>query len=571
MCAINLQYSNDVSATLSKTKISKIKAPDSRKTMFALPAVGFSAVLVRHAVIAALVGFGTYSLLDTHRASAAVFGDAAAAKASPGKIAWHGCEGDPANTDCAQVQVPLDWNHPNGPEITLAVARHRASQPNERIGSMFINYGGPGVPGVPAVLTDGANLDKLGGGRFDVVGWDPRGTGDSTHISCFENEASMEQFWGEDWTVPSAPESELRYVPKTVAFVARCTARTGSSLLEHTSTADTVRDLDYLRQLVGDAQITYRGLSYGTFLGQTYINMFPKHVRAIILDANIDPVPYTTSVEAALFSNGSDTDLVFEQFLSLCEKAGQANCKLAGDGDLAARVRALFARLRKGPIPAPRGPAPYKLHYGDVLLDVWLLLGSPAQWPELADELNQATHGDGSALANTFHEGRIIAQNSLVSATALQCNDKPLVPFGTVLTFPKVMRHLTETNFLGRVEGWWLWAPCASWRIPSAERYTGPWTATTGNPILIIGNKYDPRTKFANSVQVSRLLGNAVLLTLQGYGHPSDADSSSCLDDAVTKYLVTTTTPPAGTICQPNHVPFDPDFGKPLLRGQPID
>jgi pimeloyl-ACP methyl ester carboxylesterase len=572
MSPIHPQYTHEVSAALSKTDISKIKVLDSRKTTSALRAFGFSAAPVRHAVVVLLMSFGACSLLDTHRASAAVVGDASSAKsASPGKIAWHSCEGNPADVDCAQVQVPLDWNHANGPEITLAVARHRASKPNERIGSMFVNFGGPGVAGVPAVLTDGANLDKLGGGRFDVVGWDPRGTGDSTHIRCFENETSMEQFWGEDWTVPSTPASELRYVPKTVAYVARCTTTTGSSLLEHTSTADTVRDLDYLRQLVGDDRITYRGLSYGTFLGQTYINMFPKHVRAIILDANIDPVPYTTSVEAALFNNGGDTGLVFEQFLSLCEQAGQANCKLAGDGDVAARVRALLTRIRKGPIPAPRGPAPYELHYGDLLLDIWVRLGSPGQWPVLADELNQAANGDGSAVANTFHEARNGYEQALVSAVALQCADKPLAPLGTVLTFPKVMQHLTETNFLGPVEGWWLWAPCASWQVPSAERYTGPWTATTDNPILVIGNTYDNRTKFANSVLASRRLGNAVLLTLQGYGHTSDIDPSTCLDDAVTKYLVTVTTPPVGTICQPNHAPFDPDFGKPLLREQPID
>jgi pimeloyl-ACP methyl ester carboxylesterase len=487
-----------------------------------------------------------------------------------GKIAWQSCPGNPANLDCAQVQVPLDWNHPDGPEISLAVARHRASKPNQRIGSLFVNFGGPGVAAVPTVLTAGADLDTLGAGRFDVVGWDPRGTGDSTHVSCFENETSMEQFWGEDWTIPSTPASELRYVLKTVAYVERCTAMSGS-LLEHISTADTVRDLDYLRQLVGDAQLTYRGLSYGTFIGQIYINMFPKLVRAIILNANIDPVPFTSSVEANLFNAGGDTDLVFEKFLSLCEQAGHANCKLAGDGDVAARVRTLLARLRQGPIPAPRGPAPFELRYGDALIDIWSMLRGPDQWPELADELNQAANGDGSALATTFHAARSSIQVSLVSAVALQCADKPLVPFGTVLTFPRVMQHLTETNFLGRVEGWWLWAPCASWQVPSAERYTGPWTATTGNPILIIGNKYDPRTKFANSVLASRRLGNAVLLTLQGYGHTSDVDPSSCIDQAVTKYLVTTTTPPVGTICQPDRAPFDPDFGKPLFREQPID
>jgi pimeloyl-ACP methyl ester carboxylesterase len=569
MSPIHPRYTNEVLETLSKNEISKI---NSRKTTSAFRAFRFSTAPVRQAVVVLLMSSGVCSLLDTHRVSAAVVVDAPSAKsAAPVKIAWHSCEGNPANVDCAQVQVPLDWNQSNGPEITLAVARHRASQPNERIGSMFVNFGGPGVAGVPAVLTAGADLDKLSGGRFDVVGWDPRGTGDSTHIQCFENETSMEQFWGEDWTIPTTPASELLYVPKTVAFVARCTTMTGSSFLEHTSTADTVRDLDYLRQLVGDDRITYRGVSYGTFIGQTYINMFPKHVRAIILDGNIDPVPYTTSVEAALFNNGGDTDLVFEQFLSLCEQAGQANCKLAGDGDVAARVRALLTRVRKGSIPAPSGPAPYELHYGDLLLDIWVRLGAPGQWPLLADELNQASNGDGSAVAKAFDEYRSVYELALPSAVALQCADKPLAPRGTVLTFPTVMQHLTETDFLGRVEGWLLWAPCASWQVPSAARYTGPWTATTDNPILVIGNTYDNRTKFANSVLASRRLGNAVLLTLQGYGHTSEIDPSTCLDDAVTKYLVTTTTPPVGTICQPNHAPFDPDFGKPLLRVQPID
>jgi pimeloyl-ACP methyl ester carboxylesterase len=133
------------------------------------------------------------------------------------------------------------------------------------------------------------------------------------------------------------------------------------------------------------------------------------------------------------------------------------------------------------------------------------------------------------------------------------------------------MQHLTTTNFLGSTEGWWLWAPCASWPARSSERFTGPWTATTANPILVIGNRYDPRTKYANSVLASRRLGNAVLLTLEGYGHTSDADASVCIDDAVTNFLVTKTTPPVGTICQPDHAPFDPDFGNPLSREQPID
>jgi hypothetical protein len=122
------QYTDEVPAAVSKTDISKIKVLDSRKTTSALRTFRFSTTLVRHAVVVLLVSLGSCSLLKTHPASAAVVGDAPSAKsASPGKLAWHSCEGNPANVDCAQVQVPLDWNHPDGPQISLAVARHRAS------------------------------------------------------------------------------------------------------------------------------------------------------------------------------------------------------------------------------------------------------------------------------------------------------------------------------------------------------------------------------------------------------------------------------------------------------------
>ena len=529
-----------------------------------------STILVRHAVFALLVSFGICLLPGSRQADAAMLADEPLAKVQlPGKIAWHSCQKHLENLDCAEVQVPLDWNHPDGPEISLSVARHRASKPDERIGSLFVNFGGPGVAAVPSVKAGGEGLDELSGGRFDVVGWDPRGTGESTHVRCFKNEKSLVRFWGEDWTIPSTLAGSWSYVPKTIEYAIRCATLSGS-LLEHISTADTVRDLDYLRQLVGDSQLNYRGLSYGTFLGQTYINMFPNHVGRMILDANIDPVSFTTSVEANLFDTGSDSDLVFEKFLSLCEHAGP-NCKLTGHGDVTARVQTLLARLRQGSIPAPRAPAPHELRYGDAQTVIWSLLAKPANWPKLADMLNQAADSDGSDLEISFLETRDSLLTALVSATALQCADKPLLPLGTVLTWPKVMQHLTTTNFLGSAEGWWLWAPCASWQARSSERFTGPWTATTANPILVIGNRYDPRTKFANSVLASRRLGNAVLLTLDGYGHTSDSDVSVCIDNAVTNFLVTKATPPVGTICQPDHAPFDPDFGSPLSREQPID
>ena len=496
--------------------------------------------------------------------AAAVAAPGAGAQASGAAIAWRACGN---RLQCARVRVPLDWSRATvragrvvsaGPTISLAVIRYRTRDRRRRIGSLFMNFGGPGVAGTPDVRAAGAAFDGLAGGRFDIVGWDPRGTGASTHVRCFADRRSMLRFWGADWSIPTTPLESRRYLPKTVDYARRCAARSGR-LLAHISTADTVRDLDYLRSLVGDRRLNYRGESYGTFLGQTYANMFPRRVGRMVLDSLIDPVPFTRSVEAGIASTSADAGLVFKKFLSLCQQAGPARCALAGQGPVAPRARALLARLRRGPIPAPSA-ASRRLSYGDTLLALWLSLGTPETWPKLATELNQAAGGDGSALTNTVGEQKPVMQEALVSATALQCADKPLPRPGLIKRWPTVIDRFREQN--GVVDVWWLWAPCASWRTASANRYTGPWNATTPNPILVIGNRYDPRTKYANAPLAARRLGNAVLLTNNGYGHTSSSDLSDCTVAATTRYLTTLATPRNGTVCQPNHLPFDPDFGQ---------
>ena len=116
---------------------------------------------------------------------------------------------------------------------------------------------------------------------------------------------------------------------------------------------------------------------------------------------------------------------------------------------------------------------------------------------------------------------------------------------------------------------WWRWAPCASWPAHSAERYTGPWDATTKNPILVIGTRFDPNTPFADARRTARRLGNAVLLTHDGYSHTSRNDPSACVKSATTAYLTRLVTPAAGTICPSDRQPFDPHFGEPLSAPEP--
>jgi pimeloyl-ACP methyl ester carboxylesterase len=415
------------------------------------------------------------------------------------------------------------------------------------------------------VREGGAGLDALGQGRFDIVGWDLRGTGASTYVRCFENDTSRARFWG-GRSIPATRVEARRYLPRTIAFARRCGERSGR-LLGHISTADTARDLDYLRRLVGDRRLTYLGISAGTFIGQTYVNMFPRRVRAMVLDGVLDPVSWTKGSAAALSSQLTHTDLVFAKFVSLCQSAGPARCALAGHGHpVVYRVTRLLARLRRAPISAPSATPPGRLTYSDALTAIAPPLSvGPTSWRQLAEELEEAAGGDGSALATAARKTWLPGFRSLGAEqdAALRCADGPARQGSRA--WPRVIGRLTRVSRIGgRLFGWSFWAPCASWPARSASRYTGPWNARTTNPILVIGTRFDPVTPFSNARRATRRLGNAVLLTHDGYGHTSGADPSACVDAATSAYLVNLTTPPLGTVCPSDRQPFDPSFGKPL-------
>jgi TAP-like protein len=127
-----------------------------------------------------------------------------------------------------------------------------------------------------------------------------------------------------------------------------------------------------------------------------------------------------------------------------------------------------------------------------------------------------------------------------------------------------VRRLIRTSRYGGVVQAWLLWAPCASWTVPTVDRYAGPWNATTPNPVLVIGTRYDPRTAYAGARAVANTLENAVLLTHDGYGHTSDQDPSACIQRDVADYLIGLATPPPGTVCRSDHLPFDANFGPPL-------
>lgn len=470
-------------------------------------------------------------------------------------ISWRDCG---ESLECARVRVPLDWARPNGPRIELSVLRHRASRPGRRVGSVFFNPGGPGSSGVDALRENGDLLDRAARGRFDFISWDPRGVGASTPVRCFDNQQRETSFWG-DLVIPSTRAESRRYARKARAYAQRCGKLSGH-LLRHISTADTTRDLDHLRRLVGGGRINYLGWSYGTFLGQTYANRWPNRVRSMVLDGVVDARAYVKGRESSLANIINPTDRVFREFQSVCESAGPSRCALAGHGSVAARVNDVLSRLATESIPAPGANPPGELTYGEALTAFFPLLRGPGSWPELATGLNDAADGDGSLL-ETVARGVPPAKGGSPAPVAIGCADSPA---RRPLSAWRSVIGESLNGLAAPVLGWWLWAPCAAWPDESAKRYTGPWNAETANSVLVIGTRFDPNTSYANARITARRLGNAALLTHDGYGHISFSDPSRCVVRAIGRYLVDLKAPRRGAVCASDRPPFDPDFGEPL-------
>lgn len=381
-------------------------------------------------------------------------------------------------------------------------------------------------------------------------------------MRCFGSEQGLARFWA-GATIPETVRQSERFRRRTADLARRC-GRVSGALLGHVSTADTARDLDHLRALLGERRISFLGLSYGTFVGQTYASLFPARVRAMVLDGVVDAPSWVRGAESRLQAVVSPSDAVFERFASLCQAAGPARCAVARRGPVAAGFRRLLARLRRGPIAAPHASPPGELTYSDLLLSLFSPLRDPAVWPKLGADLAAAEGGDGSALETAARRMRTPAGWSAVTTSAaIQCADGAARRRSR--DWPAVIGRLEHISRLqGLVQGWWLWAPCTSWPTRAPGRYAGPWGARTRTPILLIGTRHDPNTAYANARRAVRRLGHAVLLTHDGYGHLSTTDPSACIERAESAYLVGLVVPRPGTVCASDRQPFNPEFGQPL-------
>jgi pimeloyl-ACP methyl ester carboxylesterase len=446
-------------------------------------------------------------------------------------LRWTPCHGA---FQCAPASVPLSYREPKGKAITLAVIRLPASDPGRRIGSLFFNFGGPGTDGVGELTRFAARYPDELRARFDLVSFDPRGIGGSAPISCP----------GTDH--PPATPSPLRqpdvFFAASAAPGKACAAGSGD-LLTHLSTANVARDMDLLRQAVGDPALNFYGYSYGTYLGGTYANLFPDKVRAMTLDGTLDLVANATGkpgqekqpVDVRADVAGAQQQEL-DRFFVVCAAAGP-RCAFSG-GDLKTKFAGVFAHASRGP------------GVSSLMRTIDSALYQSGRWKRLAETL-AALPADPGAAAPVLDP---YVPTHSPSFLAVQCvdSDNP----GSPADYSALAASESKRQPYFGLGAVFSMAQCVGWPARDEDRYTGPWNRARKNPVLVLNNRFDPATPLHNAQATAAELGDGRVLVVDGYGHTSLDVHSACATAAVVRYLADLAVPAEGTSCAPDTVPF---------------
>ncbi|MGZ4595461.1 MAG: alpha/beta hydrolase [Actinomycetes bacterium] len=453
------------------------------------------------------------------------------------KVSWRDC-GD--GFQCGEVVVPIDYAQPRGKTIRLSVNRLRASGSN-RIGSLLINPGGPGVSGVDYARAADSVISGAVRRRFDIVGFDPRGVERSAPIRCL-NDKQTDEFVEADASPDNAGE-ESHLVRVSRQLGERCAARNGA-LLAHVGTRDAARDLDVLRAVVGDKKLNFLGKSYGTFLGATYAEMFPRNVGRVVLDGVVDPAADTTALARAQ-AIGFETAL--GAFVDDCLR--RRSCPLSGDRATAlSQVSDVLARSDRTPLKASR-PVDQSL----VLLGIAYAMYDKGLWEILREGLGEARKGRGDLLlllADTYSDrnqkGHYTSNTNDV-IYAVNCLDRSETSDLAVIRARAAAFAKVAPRFGPYVA--WSSLPCGYWPVPPQSK-AGPVRASGAAPILVVGTTRDPATPYAFAKNLAGELDAARLLTYDGDGHTAYRQGSDCIDRSVDHFLLDATLPPEGTRCR---------------------
>lgn len=453
---------------------------------------------------------------------------------------WSACGTD---TECADVEVPLDHAEPDGATIMIAVRRMNTA--GRDAPALFLNPGGPGGSGTAMLdwITYSVSATLLG--AYNLVGFDPRGVNESDAVECV-SDAELDEFRARD--VDTATDEGLAEYSRLMAeWAGQCEANTGD-LLAHVDTDSVARDLDILRAVVGRADtLDYLGYSYGTFLGVVYADLFTERVGRFTLDGALDP---SLSVSELALGQAEGFESALRAYMADCQASG--DCPFTGGvDDGLARIRQLLEVARSTPLPTndPARPLTYSLALSGIVLPMY----ESSIWPQLTGALDAAINqNDGTQLlyfadlgAGRLEDGTY-EDNSNEAFMAINCLDYPVE--GTLADWKADAERMKEISPTLQDALAWTEITCDVWPFAST-RAREPIAATGSAPILVIGTTGDPATPYQWAVDMADQLDQGHLLTFEGNGHTAYGRSNQCVTDAVDRFMMTGEVPPEGSTC----------------------
>ena len=460
------------------------------------------------------------------------------------KLAWTECGG---GFQCASAKVPLDHDRPAGRTIEVALVRRPAADPANRIGSLFLNPGGPGISGIEFVRTAPPPAFRLFG-QFDIVGFDPRGLGASRPalLDCGNNPA---------YGVPMPRTSTISnkaFLASARNYVETC-SKVNRELAPHLSTENVARDLDLLRAAVGDAKLNYIGISYGSVIGATYASLFPGRTRAMVLDSPIDVQGYYDNPVKQWREHAAGHEHVLNRFLTACRDS-QGRCGFGGSDPITA-LDALLARLDQEPVRSS-DPTDTRTLSGDHIRRVFeWQLRTRALWPAVAEALAKADAGDGRMMLELVDS---IPGNPATDdyETAVMAVDQQYGHKHPGRYFDLIERSERDFPHFWFLSGHWDLVR-ALWPVSDRDAFHGRIrNPANAAPILVIGVTHDQATPYFQAQRLTADLGNARLLTLEGDGHGAGTTFDPCVIGAMLAYVTDGELPAMGAVCVQQGEPF---------------
>jgi pimeloyl-ACP methyl ester carboxylesterase len=459
------------------------------------------------------------------------------ALAPPPAVAWTSCPGSPT-IQCGSVRVPVDYRHPQGATIAIAVERAPALGPGAPRGTMLFNPGGPGESGNQILPVALAEFPATVRRSFNIVSFDARGTGASDPLRCGTSPSEMA-------SVDPVPVAANEPLPGAAAFTAMAKAceQRARSLAPFINTTNTARDMDRIREALGLAKVSFYGLSYGTVLGAVYADLFPRHVATMVLDGAVD-VNASLIVQAEQEAPAAEQSL--QHLLATCGSV--APCPLGPDPT--SYFRALSVSIRRHPLPAPGDGDDYPVTAGDLDTATLFALSVPEFTGQFLKAVVDAHDGNGAPLRvmSLGFDTDIDGAPLVDPLWAITCNDAAVHP-GPIQAGNLARTLDSRYPIIGGYAATYAMGGCVAWPR-SAEPVTDLHPEGTP-PILVIGNTGDPNTPLVGARHLAAIFPKAGQLTWRGWGHTWLLSGSAdvCMQQAVTKYLSGGGLPPAGTVC----------------------